>query len=41
MNLRIYVAAHKEYWMLEDAIYLPLHASTEGKPDLDYKKVIG
>ena len=38
MNIKILVAAHKNYWMPEDSVYLPLHVGAEGKPDLDYTK---
>ena len=33
-NIRILVAAHKQYWMPDDEIYLPIHVGAEGK-DLD------
>ena len=38
MNIKILVAAHKQYWMPEDSVYLPLHVGAEGKPDLGYTK---
>lgn len=38
MNVKILVAAHKTYWMPEDAVYLPLHVGAEGKTDLGYTK---
>ena len=38
MNIKILVATHKQYWMPEDSIYLPLHVGAEGKPDLGYTK---
>lgn len=31
MDIKIIVAAHKEYWMPEDDVYLPLHVGKEGK----------
>lgn len=34
-NIKIIVATHKEYWMPEDPIYLPLHVGAEGKKDKD------
>ncbi len=33
MNIKLIVATHKEYWMPEDDIYLPLHVGAEGKLD--------
>lgn len=36
MDLKILVATHKEYWMPEDKVYLPLHVGKEGKHDLGY-----
>ncbi len=38
MNIKILVAAHKQYWMPEDSVYLPLHVGAEGKLDLGYTK---
>ena len=38
MNIKILVAAHKQYWMPEDSVYLPLHVGAEGKADLGYTK---
>ena len=38
MNIKILVAAHKNYWMPEDSVYLPLHVGAEGKSDLGYTK---
>lgn len=37
-NIKILIAAHKEYQMPEDKIYLPLHVGAEGKKDLGYQK---
>ncbi len=36
MDIRIIVATHKEYWMPEDDMYLPLHVGAEGKEALGY-----
>ena len=36
LDLKILVATHKEYWMPEDKVYLPLHVGKEGKQDLGY-----
>lgn len=30
------VAAHKQYWMPSDDVYIPLHVGREGKADLGY-----
>ena len=39
MNPKIIVATHKQYWMPNDSIYLPLHVGAEGKSiDLGYTK---
>ena len=32
------VATHKQYWMPDDGVYLPLHVGAEGKADLGYVK---
>ncbi|WP_405384253.1 DUF4422 domain-containing protein [Phascolarctobacterium sp.] len=36
MDIKILVATHKNYWMPEDVVYLPLHVGREGKNDLGY-----
>ncbi len=36
MEIKILVATHKEYWMPNDEVYLPLHVGREGKQDLGY-----
>ena len=36
MDIKILVATHKEYWMPEDNVYIPLHVGREGKQDLGY-----
>ncbi len=36
MEIKILVATHKEYWMPNDKVYLPIHVGKEGKPDLGY-----
>ena len=33
MDIKILVAAHKEYWMPEDELYMPIHVGAEGKFD--------
>lgn len=38
MDIKILVAAHKEYWMPEDKVYLPLHVGAERKENLGYIK---
>ena len=38
MKIKILVAAHKQYWMPNDPVYLPLHVGSEGKHDLGYTK---
>lgn len=35
MDIKIIVAAHKDYPMPEDGMYLPLHVGAEGKPAID------
>ncbi len=32
-DIKVIVATHKQYWMPEDKIYLPLHVGAEGKRD--------
>lgn len=34
MNIKIIVATHKNYWMPQDEIYLPLHVGHAGKEDI-------
>ena len=36
MEIKILVATHKEYWMPNDEVYLPLHVGREGKQNLGY-----
>lgn len=36
MNIKILVATHKQYWMPEDSVYMPIHVGREGKEDLGY-----
>ena len=36
MDIKILVAAHKKYWMPEDACYLPLQVGRAGKPDIGF-----
>ncbi len=36
MNIKILVATHKQYWMPEDPVYLPIHVGREGKADIGY-----
>ncbi len=37
MEIKIFVAAHKKYWMPpDDDLYVPLHMGREGKADLGY-----
>ena len=38
MDIKILIAAHKQYWMPDDPVYLPLHVGAEGKQDLGYTK---
>ncbi|MGN0620888.1 MAG: DUF4422 domain-containing protein [Porcipelethomonas sp.] len=37
MNIKIIVAAHKNYRMPDDPMYLPLHVGKEGKKELGYQ----
>lgn len=36
MDIKILVATHKQYWMPEDKIYLPIHVGRAIKADLGY-----
>ena len=36
MNIKILVATHKQYWMPEDSVYMPIHVGREGKSDIGY-----
>ncbi|OKY52545.1 DUF4422 domain-containing protein [Megasphaera cerevisiae] len=36
MDIKIIVATHKQYWMPDDPVYLPLQVGAEGKTDLGY-----
>ena len=36
MNIKILVATHKQYWMPEDSVYMPIHVGREGKADIGY-----
>ena len=36
MDIKILVATHKQYWMPEDKIYLPIHVGRVEKADLGY-----
>ena len=36
MDLKILVATHKQYWMPDDDIYLPVHVGKKNKVDLGY-----
>ena len=36
VNIKILVATHKQYWMPEDHVYMPIHVGREGKADLGY-----
>ena len=36
MNIKILVATHKQYWMPEDSVYMPIHVGREGKEDIGY-----
>lgn len=36
LDIKILVAAHKKYWMPEDACYLPLQVGRAGKPDIGF-----
>ena len=38
MDIKILVAAHKEYWMHPDGVYLPLQAGSAGKPSIGYRR---
>ena len=35
-DVEILVAAHKDYWMPSDDVYLPIHVGAEGKPALKF-----
>ena len=36
MNIKILVATHKQYWMPEDSVYLPIHVGRKDKSDIGY-----
>jgi len=36
VNIKILVATHKQYWMSEDSVYMPIHVGREGKADIGY-----
>jgi len=36
VNIKILVATHKQYWMPEDSVYMPIHVGREGKADIGY-----
>lgn len=36
MNIKIIIATHKQYWMPDDSIYLPVHVGAEGKEPIGY-----
>lgn len=36
MNIKILVATHKQYWMPDDSVYMPIHVGREGKADIGY-----
>lgn len=38
MDIKIIVATHKQYWMPNDKIYVPVQVGAEGKKDLGYKR---
>lgn len=36
MDIKVLVATHKNYWMPDDDMYIPLHVGREGKEDLGF-----
>ena len=40
MNIKILVATHKQYWMPEDSVYMPIHVGRDGKADIGYTGII-
>ena len=36
MNIKVLVATHKQYWMPEDLVYMPIHVGRAGKFDIGY-----
>ena len=38
MDIKIIVATHKQYWMPDDLMYLPVHAGAAGKEDIGYQR---
>jgi hypothetical protein len=38
VDIKIIVATHKNYWMPDDPVYLPLQVGAEGKKDLGYAR---
>lgn len=39
-DIKILIAAHKEFIAPKDEIYLPIHVGAEGKGELGYQKII-
>lgn len=37
MDIKIFVATHKKYWVPEDDVYIPLHVGRLGKTDIGYR----
>ena len=40
VNIKILVATHKQYWMPEDSVYMPIHVGREGKADMVIRGII-
>ena len=38
MDIKIIVATHKEYWMPDDPMYLPVHVGAAGKESIGYQR---
>ena len=38
MDIKIIVATHKQYWMPDDPMYLPIHVGAAGKESIGYQR---
>lgn len=38
IKIKIIVATHKDYWTMEDPVYLPLHVGAAGKEDFGFRR---
>ena len=38
MDIKIIIATHKQYWMPDDPMYLPIHVGAAGKESIGYQR---